>query len=69
MASIYNKNGVLYVSWWDWAENKTKNRSLKMKDSVINRREAKVFAKKTSEGIGCSENRFKQICINKRFNY
>ena len=51
MASIYNKNGVLYVSWWDWAENRTKNRSLKMKDSVINRREAKVFAKKLQKEL------------------
>jgi integrase len=45
MASIYGKNNVLYMSWWDWSENKTKNRSLKMADTVKNRRTANEFAK------------------------
>jgi integrase len=46
MASVYGRNNVIYMSWWDWSENKTKNRSLKMADTVKNRRIADDFAKK-----------------------
>jgi len=46
MASIYNKKGMLYISWWDWSQSKTKNRSLKMSNTVKNRKTADEFAKK-----------------------
>ncbi len=51
MASVYNKNGILYVSWWDRNENKTKNRSLKMKATTANKRTANDFAKKLQKEL------------------
>jgi integrase len=51
MASVYDKNGILYVSWWDWSQNKTRNRSLKMRATVLNRRTANDFAKKLQKEL------------------
>ena len=51
MASVYDKNGILYVSWWDWNQNKTRNRSLKMRATVVNRRTANDFAKKLQKEL------------------
>ncbi|MBK9096690.1 MAG: site-specific integrase [bacterium] len=51
MASVYDKDGTLYVSWWDWNENKTKNRSLRMSATVTNRRTANAFAKKLQKEL------------------
>lgn len=45
MASIYAKNNILYASWWDNSENRTKNRSLKLRDTVANRKTAREFTK------------------------
>ena len=51
MASVYDKDGMLYVSWWDWAQKKTRGRSLKMKATVANRRTANIFAKKRQKEL------------------
>lgn len=51
MASVYDKNGILYVSWWDWNQNKTRNRSLKLRATVVNRRTANDFAKKLQKEL------------------
>ena len=51
MASVYDKNGILYVSWWDPNQNKTQNRSMKMKATVANRKTANDFAKKLQKGL------------------
>ncbi len=46
MASVFTKRGILYISWWDSSENKSKTRSLRMKDTQVNKRLAEQFAKK-----------------------
>ena len=51
MASVYDKDGMLYVSWWDWAQKKTRGRSLKMKATAANRRVANIFAKKLQKEL------------------
>jgi integrase len=38
MASVYGKRKILYISWFDWSLNKTKNRSTKLSDTPENRK-------------------------------
>ncbi len=65
MASVFTKNGILYVSWWDASESKSKNRSLKLKDSVANRKEAKKFAKKLQRTLDNQSESLNQFSLTK----
>jgi len=44
MASVYSKRNILYISWFDWSLNKTKNRSTKLSDTPENRKKVTKLA-------------------------
>lgn len=56
MASIYSKNGILYLSWYDSAMGKSKNRSTRLKDSPANRKLLEKKKKVLEEEIEKNQN-------------
>jgi len=57
MASVYNKRGILYISWWDSSENKSKNRSFRIKDTTANKRLTQQFSKKFQNELDIQKQR------------
>ena len=51
MASIYNKNGIIYISWWEAGLRKVKNRSTGLKYSRDNIRKARKAAEKIDQQL------------------
>lgn len=65
MASIYSKNGILYLSWYDSAMGKSKNRSTRLKDSPANRKLLEKKKKVLEEEIEKSQNLRKQTGVKR----
>ncbi len=46
MASVYKKGNKIYISWFDWSTNKTKNKSTQLEYNSKNMRTAKALSDK-----------------------
>ena len=44
MASVFNKKGKIYISWYDWAKSRTQNKSTKLDYTPTNMDKAKKLA-------------------------
>ncbi len=51
MASVFIRNNILYINWYDPYEGKSKYRSIKLKATVKNKKIAKELAKKLQKEL------------------
>jgi hypothetical protein len=67
MASVYVKKGsnIIYISWWDYFENKTKNKSTKMLYSAQNMKKANDIAKQLQKEMDKKKEEAVQIGLRK----
>lgn len=65
MASVYSKRKILYISWFDWSLNKTKNRSTRLADTPENRRKAQNIAKELQNELDKKKDEFEKAGILK----
>lgn len=67
MASVYVKksSNIIYISWWDYFENKTKNKSTKMHYSAQNMKKANEIAKKLQKEMDRKKEEAVQIGIRR----
>lgn len=65
MASIYSKNNMLYITWYDFKTGKRRNRSLKLPDTPRNRVKAEQTKKQFEEALENEKDEFKGLGIKR----
>ena len=65
MASVYPKGDILYISWYDPATGKSKNKSLKMKSTKANRSKAEAFALEFQKAIDAEMEKLNRLGIKR----
>jgi len=63
MASVYRKGNMIYISWYDPFECRTKNRSTKMRYSKENLKKANLIAEELQKQIDAKAEEFNRLGI------
>ncbi len=66
MASVYKKGSKIYISWFDWSTNKTKNKSTQLEYNSKNMRTAKVFSEKLQKELDEKKKEYSKNALVKR---